>query len=897
MYTIASSPSDWLVSLLECTRHGLTFFEAVRDDTQQIIDFRLKVANRAGLYWLNIGETSSPEATIKALYPWAIQTGFFDELVRVSETGTPAEREQRYPVIDRWVRLTTRQVGEGIAIAFEDINDIKQTDIATYPTHRIVNTTQQILDDFPASGVLFEAVRDQENQLVDLRYLAINKKAEQSLYKDAGQLIGQRLSVSFPQTLHNGFITRCLEVFATGQPQEFEVEDYDHWFRVSVSQHNNDLIVTFLDITDIRIAQQEKQQQAELLRSVLDGSQNAIIAFDAVRNEEGKIVDLRYVLQNEANRQRVNRTDEQVIGHTMAEYFPSVKTNGLLEHYSQVIETGIPYREEIAFDYGNGPGWYNLSVVKRGDGMVLTVQDKTAEKTAELTILEQTETLQGILDTIPSGVFVSKAIRDSEGYIVDFQIIEANRVALQVTGHHRAGTIGQLASLLFPEDRTNGSFERFVKVVESGQPIRYEMNWNSFWLDVQMVPLGTDQVIVSYADITLLKLAQQEQQRQAEFLDKIISTSHNAIIAFEAIRNQHEQLVDFRCTYHNPAALAIMNVTTDDIQTYTLLACFPPEQYPGHFQFYLDLFLIGKPFREEKYYQHLNKWLDISGAIFGDGFLLSFTDITANRLNLHRVEQANLELRRSNEHLQQFAYVASHDLQEPLRKIQQFGDMLQNQYGPELGDAGIDIIQRMQRSSVRMGILIKDLLAYSRVSTQRQPFQQVSISSLLNEVLDDLEVAIIDSRARIEHGELPYILGDKAQLRQLFQNLISNAIKFRRSDTSPNIRITYRLVKAGDLAPGVLIPILATEVHPRSVNQSFFEISVTDNGIGFDEKYLDRIFQVFQRLHSRADYPGTGVGLAICRKVVENHGGGITATGQPGVGATFHIYLPAEPSA
>lgn len=252
-----------------------------------------------------------------------------------------------------------------------------------------------------------------------------------------------------------------------------------------------------------------------------------------------------------------------------------------------------------------------------------------------------------------------------------------------------------------------------------------------------------------------------------------------------------------------------------------------------------------------------------------------------------RTEQlvaSNHDLRRSNENLEKFAYVASHDLQEPLRKIQSFGDLLKSQYAEQLGD-GLGHLERMQLAANRMSLLIKDLLTFSRISTRQEAARSVALNQVVLGVLGDLEVAIQQADARIEVGTLPTIKGDELQLRQLFQNLLSNALKFQKPGAVPLIQVKAGQVAANEL-PSVVQPSRRADVYHC--------ISVSDNGIGFEEKYIDRIFQVFQRLHGRSEYTGTGIGLAICEKVAANHGGAISAVSQPGQGATFTVYLPVS---
>jgi len=233
------------------------------------------------------------------------------------------------------------------------------------------------------------------------------------------------------------------------------------------------------------------------------------------------------------------------------------------------------------------------------------------------------------------------------------------------------------------------------------------------------------------------------------------------------------------------------------------------------------------------------------------------------------------ELARSNRELQDFAYVSSHDLQEPLRKIQAFGDRLNAHYADVLDAQGQDYLRRMQSAAARSQELINALLAYSRVTTKGQPFASVDLAKLAGEVLDDLEVRIEKSGGVVALGDLPVIDGDASQLRQLLQNLIGNALKYHPEGAPPYVEVT-------------------ANIKERPPSGELCELTVADRGIGFDEKYLDRIFTPFQRLHGRGEYEGTGMGLAICKKIVSRHGGTITAESAPGRGARFLVELPAK---
>lgn len=251
-------------------------------------------------------------------------------------------------------------------------------------------------------------------------------------------------------------------------------------------------------------------------------------------------------------------------------------------------------------------------------------------------------------------------------------------------------------------------------------------------------------------------------------------------------------------------------------------------------------------------------------------------DVTARRQAEEKLRLYATRLERSNRELQDFALIASHDLREPLRKVQVFGERLQARYGDVLDERGIDYLQRMQEAARRMQALIDSLLTLSRVQTKALPSVPVDLAAAAREAVSDLEVRIRETGARVLVGELPTVDADPVQMRELFQNLIGNALKFHRAEEPPVVQVHGQLLddEGGD-----------TNLERRC------RVLVRDNGIGFDERYLDRIFQPFQRLHGRDEYEGVGMGLAICRKIVERHGGAITATSTPGQGVTFIVTL------
>jgi PAS domain S-box-containing protein len=262
-------------------------------------------------------------------------------------------------------------------------------------------------------------------------------------------------------------------------------------------------------------------------------------------------------------------------------------------------------------------------------------------------------------------------------------------------------------------------------------------------------------------------------------------------------------------------------------------------------------------------------------------FIVQAQDITARKVAAEAQLVVQAQYARSNQALQEFASIAAHDLQEPLRKIQAFGDRLRLRHGTALGTEGQDYLARMQGAAARMQRLIGDLLALSRISATTQPFEPVDLNVVAGEVLRDLETRLEQTCGHVTVGDLPVIEADPTQMRQLFQNLLGNALKFHRPDHPPVIRLEGRLR-----------PVGTGELGGDIAGRNVCELVVTDEGIGFDAQYGERIFGVFQRLHGRSEYEGTGIGLAICRTIIERHGGTIVATSAPARGATFTINLP-----
>lgn len=375
------------------------------------------------------------------------------------------------------------------------------------------------------------------------------------------------------------------------------------------------------------------------------------------------------------------------------------------------------------------------------------------------------------------------------------------------------------------------------------------------WLRIRGFPIrGEDGQITGVAglcqDVTGQKELETRAQESRRDIERLIMSCDVAMLVCD--REGHVQFV-------NPAAETLLGLSAPTIAAVPFRAALEGQE---RVEFSVGT-AEGGDLVVEAHLLH-TQW---QGEV---AHLVVLHDISARKRAESNLTAYAESLKRSNTELQDFAFVASHDLREPLRKVQAFGERLQRHCGPALDERGRDYLARMMSAATRMETLIDDLLTYSRVTTRAQPFAPVDLSQVLHEVLQDLEVLLEKSGGQVELGPLPTLEADPTQMRQLFQNLLGNALKFVAPGQPPRVTVAA----APEPAPGRC------------------RILVRDNGIGFEAQYKERIFEVFQRLHGRDRYEGSGMGLAVVRKIVQRHGGSIAAESQLGQGATFVLELP-----
>jgi signal transduction histidine kinase len=631
------------------------------------------------------------------------------------------------------------------------------------------------------------------------------------------------------------------------------------------------------------------EEQKKLIGSILEASFNGIYALKAVRNNKGTITDFNYLFANNNIAKALKMEAGQIIGSSVFELLPETKTNGFFELFCRVLQTGEAVRDVTHFVTEKLDSWYDYVIVPiDNETVVVTLQDITQQKQASLQMEQQRNLLDNILKYSPSGITVIEVIRNDRGEVMDGITIMANAMSGKHLGILPEQLLKNKLSENDPGILTSPGFQQALQTLATGKPtaLQYFFKPTGKWLELSTARMDEDHLINVFTDITATKKVQLEIEQSVERLAAVFNAAQAGMFTLSPVYDKGNEIVDFRFVLTNSNFAAYLGQTPEVLKETLTSTWFPRYVANDGFEMYKKTFLTGETQRRNVHYNTNGQdlYLDLMSTKVGDEVLVTFTDYTQLKTTQIQLEKYIEELKRSNTNLEEFAYAASHDLKEPIRKIHLFSGRLRERLREKLQPEDENFFDRMENASKRMNALIDDLLLYSHVSRGATMEEMVDLNQKIGLVLEDLDLEITEKKAKIIVGGLPTVKGHRRQLQQLFQNLISNALKYNKPDLPSEIHIHSRLANAREME----------HIKAENANKQYYLIEVRDNGIGFDPADAERIFNIFTRLHGNAEYKGTGVGLSIARKVVENHDGYIWGESKPGEGSAFKILLPVE---
>lgn len=663
------------------------------------------------------------------------------------------------------------------------------------------------------------------------------------------------------------------------------------------------LIVFLISFRKISQGRLQIKKTENLLENILQNTDNIINYYEPIYDLRGRVRDFKVVFANECNRIYMGMDPEYMIGKPISKLFPFLLLNGELE---KIVE-GYKQQRTVSFNRklsANGQSMWFHSIVKPiANGMVVVARNNTDEKKAEEQMrslnqelkqknqdLDDTRRLlQIILETTDNIVHHYQAIYDDQGRVADFRILYATENIREYVDLGPDDVIGRKISEIYPFIESTGSLQMLIEAMESGSKKITERKLNfkgkDIWFRLVLEPVE-DRITSTATNITSAK---QAEKHLLELNDQL--RIQNSIL------NDAEGMAQIG-SYLWKVEDGNLEISSN---LYAMLGC-----QNGEFEPTLDNYMeFVYPDDKKKVSQYQTiarnrmqpgeltyrvitkhgavKHLKTSGHFIqrnGDTVMIGVAQDVSERIKSEqKLINRNRQLKQTNAELESFNRVASHDLQEPLRKIQMFISRITDK--DKLSENSAAYFEKITQAADRMQTLIKNLLTYSRIDSTLDKLEDVDLNEVIQIIKDNLSVQIKEVDMNIVCQKLPVISGVPYQMEQLFANLISNAIKYRDPMDTPKVVIEAYKIEADKI-----------EIPFHKYSDTYHKITFSDNGIGFEQENAEKIFEIFQRLHSRSEYSGTGIGLAICKKIVENHHGFIHAISKPGNGSSFIIYLP-----
>lgn len=670
------------------------------------------------------------------------------------------------------------------------------------------------------------------------------------------------------------------------------------------------VIVTVTEVTEKVESRKKTERNEERLNIVIEASELGTWELNLKTNEA--TYSPRYLEIISGSKEFKQLTHEQLIKYlhpddleTRNKALSVALATGILNYEARLIwdDKSIHWMEgkgKVFYDEENQP-------VK----MVGTIRDITKERNAQLLSFKNEQKFRLLADSMPQHVWTS----DIEGNLNYFNQSVLNYSGFSLKQIHEKGWL----DIVHPDDKEE-NVKQWIQSITTGKDFLFEHRFRRHdgeyrWQLSRAVPQkdaeGKIQMWVGTStDIQDQKMFTNELEKQVNERTKELKQLYEVLkISEERYHLMVEEVQDYAILYLSKDGIVEnWNKGAEKIKGYKA------EEVVGKSfsQFYtkddrehdLPKYLLEQATKYGRYGQegwrvrkdgtHFWASVTITAVHNSKNEIIGFSkvthDLTAKkeaddkiRLNAEILEQKNRELEKMNKELQSFAYISSHDLQEPLRKIQTFSDQIIERESENLSENGKDKFLRMRNAAKRMQTLINDLLAYSRTNTQEIKLTKTNLNDIIEDVKEDLKEELLQKNATVEIEKICEADIIPFQFHQLMFNLISNSLKFSRENVPPLITIKGEIAKGENLNNDKLKPEI-----------KYCQITFTDNGIGFDQQYSNKIFEVFQRLHGKETYQGTGIGLAIVKKIMDNHNGIITAHSEPGKGATFEIYIPVS---
>ncbi|MBL7718647.1 MAG: PAS domain-containing protein [Flavipsychrobacter sp.] len=843
---------------------------------------------------------------------------------QVKATGEPTWSEDQLIPIFRNGKLEDVYWTFGYSAVRGDTGAIEGVLVVCHETTEKVTTVkklqesdtrfQQFMDEAALGIVLLNGPEMRIELANELYARMIDKKWE--------DIIGQPVFDIIPET--EPYFKNIIEqVRISGEP----VYLYDHPYYVLIDGQKKEGFLDLVyqpyrdsdkNITGVMILCHDSSEKVIAKRQLEESEQRLRAVIEAAPMPIGIMTgkEMKIAFANQSIKDAWGKGN-QVEGKTFSELLPELEGKGFYESLDRVYTTGKAFhsrneRIELMVDGQMETFYYNYSYspLFDADGNVYGVMNTAANVTdievARQKVADSEQQVRSIIHSAPFPIGVYTGPEKTIAF--------ANQSIIDVWGKGN-DVIGKTYTEILPELENQEIFDQITTVYETGTAfharnqrvdLMIDDKLQSFWFNYSFTPLfdaggKVYGVMNTAAEVTDLNRAKQQIEESERNLRNIILQAPMATCIYSG-ENSVIRVA-------NNAMFEFWGVEAKDVLGKPVFEAMPQVANQGFEEILSNVRRTGRAFVANEMVATLKRdgkptdvFINFSlepirepdGSI--SDIMAVAIDVTPQVIARQQIEEvvaertaelatANKNLHRSNAELEQFAYIASHDLQEPLRKVGTFAQMLEASLGEEIPERAKSYLGKIYNSTERMTGLIRDVLNYSQLSRdEANAYRTVDLNTLIDGILVDYELMISQKAAIISYHHLPTLEASPQQMSQLFSNLISNALKFAKEGIPPHITITSAVID-NDALPGSMT---------ATPGNTYYKIEVTDNGIGFGQEHAARIFNIFQRLHGKTEYSGTGIGLAMCKKIVLNHHGEITATSQPGLGTTFTIILPGK---